>query len=156
MKLIIFLDFDGVTHPQPCFQENVFCRLPILEEVLREFPTVDIVISSSWREHYSLSDLQDFFSADIQARVLAVTPFYRDPRFDHLADRAADTEFERQWEIECWCDENMPHLNNWIAIDDYPKWFQPNCPNLLVTSSATGFMVDDQDRLRQLIKARLP
>jgi hypothetical protein len=32
MKLILFLDFDGVLHPQPCFADSAFCRLPLLED----------------------------------------------------------------------------------------------------------------------------
>lgn len=34
--MILFSDFDDVTHPQPCFHENVFCRLHLIESVLRE------------------------------------------------------------------------------------------------------------------------
>jgi hypothetical protein len=154
MNLTLFLDFDGVVHPQPCFRENVFCRLPLLEDVLREFSEVNIVISSSWREHYGLAELKDFFSQDIAPRVIDVTPFYRDPAFDHLKN--PPTDFERQWEIEAWCDENQRHASNWIAIDDYAPWFEPDCPNLLVTSSKSGFTRDDQASLRAMIKARLP
>jgi hypothetical protein len=54
---IIMLDFDGVTHPDNFFDANFFCRLPLIEEVLRKFPSVKIVISSSWREHHSLDDI---------------------------------------------------------------------------------------------------
>ncbi len=154
MKLILFLDFDGVLHPQPCFQDNVFCRLPLLEEVLREFPTLPIVISSSWREQESLEFLKSYFSADIAQRMIGVTPLYRHPAFDHLKNPSVD--FERQWEIENWCDENQYHASNWIAIDDYAPWFEPECPNLLLTSAATGFILEDQQRLRVMIKARLP
>ncbi len=42
MNMYLFLDFDGVTHPQPCLQDSAFCRLPLIEEVLREFPMVKI------------------------------------------------------------------------------------------------------------------
>lgn len=58
---VLFLDFDGVTHPEPCCQEDVFCRLNLIEDVLLGFPTVDIVISSSWRDHYTLEYLRSFF-----------------------------------------------------------------------------------------------
>jgi len=52
--MILFLDFDGVTHPQPCGDENVFCQLHLIEAVLREreLQGVHIVISSSWREYH--------------------------------------------------------------------------------------------------------
>lgn len=46
---VLFLDFDGVTHPEVCTAEQLFCCLPLIEEVLRRRPGVDIVISSSWR-----------------------------------------------------------------------------------------------------------
>ena len=53
--MILFLDFDGVLHPEG--EDHIlnggadFCFLPRLETLLREFPFVKIVISSSWREH---------------------------------------------------------------------------------------------------------
>lgn len=34
--MILFLDFDGVTHPEFCSYDDYFCRLPLIEEVLRE------------------------------------------------------------------------------------------------------------------------
>jgi len=40
--MILFLDFDGVTHPQPCGDENVFCCLHLIESVLRERELRDI------------------------------------------------------------------------------------------------------------------
>ena len=71
---IVFLDFNSVTHPEPCKGVNYFCHLPLIEVVLREYPAVDIVISSSWRdpELHSLDDLRGFLSPDIAARVVGV------------------------------------------------------------------------------------
>jgi hypothetical protein len=71
--MVIFLDFDGATHPDRCFADNLFCRMPLIEEVLHEFPRVKIVISSSWRERYSLDDMRGFFDAGMQDRVIDVT-----------------------------------------------------------------------------------
>jgi hypothetical protein len=113
-----------------------------------------IVISSSWREHESLEILKSHLCEEIAQRMIDVMPFYRDPAFDHRTNPA--TDFERQWEIEAWCDENQRHASNWIAIDDYAPSFEPDCPNLLLTSAATGFILQDQQRLRAMIKARLP
>ena len=48
--MILFLDFDGVLHPEPCDEDGEpFCNLPALEAILRDFPAVEIVISSMWR-----------------------------------------------------------------------------------------------------------
>ena len=49
--VVLFLDFDGVTHPEPCTQQEEFCTLHMIEGVVREFAELEIVISSSWREH---------------------------------------------------------------------------------------------------------
>jgi len=73
--ITLFLDFDGVLHPEPCFDRSrLFCQLPVLEAVLRDFPEVDIVISSSWRELLHLDDLKSLFSGDIAWRIVGVTP----------------------------------------------------------------------------------
>ena len=152
MKLYLFLDFDGVMHPQP-YQEYIFCQLPLIEEVLREFPSVFIVISSSWRAQFDLISLKRLFSEDIGSRVIGATQFYRDPALNHLTKSAND--FERQWEIELWMRENSKPNDKWIAVDDYQKMFEPDCQNLLVTSAASGFVENDKLSLRDMIRARL-
>ncbi|MDD2881097.1 MAG: HAD domain-containing protein [Rhodoferax sp.] len=152
MKLCLFLDFDGVMHPQP-YRGNAFCQLPLIEDVLREFPSVQIVISSSWREHYDLMSLKRMFSEDISLCVIGTTKFY-DPALNHLSNPVT-TDFERQREIELWMRENASPDAVWIAVDDYPKWFEPDCPNLLVTSAASGFVEHDKQSLRDMIRARL-
>ena len=46
--MILFLDFDGVLHPEPSLAKDAFCRLPLIEEILQDFPQVQIVVSSAW------------------------------------------------------------------------------------------------------------
>ena len=66
--MILFLDFDGVLHPEYSDRavpdEIAFCHLPRFEAVLRDFPNVEIVISSTWRYHLPLDALRERFSAD--------------------------------------------------------------------------------------------
>ena len=83
---VVFLDFDGVTHPEPCRSDALFCFLPRIEEVLREHPEVDIVISSSWRLEFSLEQLRGHFSADIASRVVGVTPSNKQPGVNWLPE----------------------------------------------------------------------
>jgi|GEM_PF-5484498 hypothetical protein len=45
------------------------------ENVLRRYPTSKIVISSSWREMYSLQTISSLFSPDIAIRVIGVIPY---------------------------------------------------------------------------------
>lgn len=150
---VLFLDFDGVTHPEPCFQENVLCRLHLIEAVLLEFPSVDIVISSSWREHYPLEELREFFSPPLRPRVIGVTPSIKNPSSDWLPGHIP--QFERQWEIETWMKANRPWGTPWLAIDDRAHWFMPDCPHLLLLDSLESFRTEHQAPLRAMLQERL-
>lgn len=61
--MILFLDFDGVLHPEG--EDHIlnggvdFCFLPRLESLLREFPHVKIVISSSLARASPLQDIDE-------------------------------------------------------------------------------------------------
>jgi len=48
MNPVLFLDFDSVMHSEPSLSHEAFTQMPLVEAVLREFPTVEIVISSAW------------------------------------------------------------------------------------------------------------
>ncbi|WCT24267.1 HAD domain-containing protein [Acidovorax temperans] len=52
---ILFLDFDGVLHPEHCHESKHFCCLPVLEDALRQAPEWQVVISSTWRLQKSLA-----------------------------------------------------------------------------------------------------
>ena len=53
----LFLDFDGVLHTMSEADSNPFCRLHLLHRAV--IPnTVQIVISSSWRFHYSWREIK--------------------------------------------------------------------------------------------------
>lgn len=145
-ELILFLDFDGVLHPEPCYSTaNLFCNVPRLENVLRNFSVVEIVITSTWRESRSMSELRAVFSPDIATRVIGVTPDFRavkDPPTSLLG-------YPRQLEIEAWLRLNRNAWEPWVALDDRPYLFRPFLPNLVVCSSSTGFDEAVELELRQ-------
>lgn len=141
--LILFLDFDGVTHPEPYDQESAFQQLPFIEAVVRDLVEVEIVVSSSWRESHSLDELREFFALDIQHRVVGVTPDIWDPE--------RPQSFLRECECMAWLAANRPAGTRWLAIDDRPSWFQPNCPNLLVTDTTQGFLPNQIEMLRNML-----
>lgn len=151
MKTVLFLDFDGVTHPEPCFDAQAFCCLHLIEAVLRDHPGVEVVISSSWRDHHPLDELRGFFSADIGLRVVGVTPSIKVPDSSWLPGQVS--KFERQWECESWLRQHRPGAP-WVAIDDRPYWFEPNCSNLLVTARDVGFRLDHAAELDRMLKER--
>ena len=110
--MILFLDFDGVTHPEPHAPEAAFTQLPLIESVVRERVHVAIVVSSSWRESRSLDELRDFFAPDIQPRVVGVTP--------DLWDQALAPAYVRELECLAWLAANRPVGTRWLAIDARP------------------------------------
>ena len=142
--MILFLDFDGVLHPEPCYQEaQLFCYLPRLENVLRDFQEVQIVISSTWRDKRSLTDLKAFFSEDIADRIIGTTPNWRE-----VSEIMDTIGYQRHAEIEGWLRLSGRPWLSWLAIDDKPYLFKPFLKNLIKTNSLTGFNDQAEEHLR--------
>ncbi|MFC0349860.1 HAD domain-containing protein [Undibacterium danionis] len=145
--MILFLDFDGVLHPDPCYdQGKQFCFLKRLESVLLEFPDVEIVISSTWRESRSIEMLRGFFIPEIQQRIVGVTPNWRD--HEELFDVIG---YQRQTEIEAWIRTSGEPWLKWVAIDDKCFLFKPFLQNLVRTRPDTGFDEIAEKKLRDLL-----
>ncbi len=147
--MILFLDFDGVLHPEPCYdQDKLFCFLPRLEKVLLSFPQIHVVVSSTWRDTRTLDELRSFFTLEIRQRVIGVTPHWR----DH-ADLFDVIGYQRQTEVEAWIRNSGQPWLPWVAIDDKPYLFRPFLPNLIKTGSSTGFDAEAEISLRQFLVA---
>ncbi len=145
--MIIFLDFDGVLHPEPCFDDNkLFCSLPKFEGILRDFPRIQVVISSTWRESRTLEVLREFFSAEYRHRIIGVTPVWH--QHSELFDIIG---YQRQTEIEAWLRSSSEPWSPWIAIDDKSYLFRPFQPNLIKTESTIGIDESVEMRLRTLL-----
>lgn len=140
--MILFLDFDGVLHPfhRP---QGALTRLPDFERVMRDYPEVDIVISSSWREGYTLAELRGFFSDDIAARIIDVTPVL--PAVGPLCVREA--------EIDAWRSLRGRSTEPWVAIDDCALFFSPGCANLILVDPALGFNAATERALRERLSS---
>lgn len=126
-KMVLFLDFDGVLHPEPCYEKDrLFCCLPRLENSLIDFPFVDIVISSTWRETLTLPELRALFSPSFAGRIIGVTPSWEDHQ-----DLLENIGYQWQAEIEAWLRVSGEPWRPWVAIDDKPYLFKPFLPNLI-------------------------
>lgn len=139
--MILFLDFDGVLHPfhRP---NGALVLLPEFERVVRDYPRLDIVISSSWRTGYSLEELRAFFSDDIAERIIDVTPVL--PITGNL--------FVREAEIEAWLDTAGRRAEPWVALDDSELFFSPGCASLILVDPEFGF----NDATERALRERLP
>lgn len=153
MTCVMFLDFDGVVHPEPCHPKHYFAQLHLIEDVLREHPQVDVVISSSWRGIHSLDELRGYFSSDLAARVVGITPSNKKTSSTWLPGRMSS--FERESECDDWMRQNRPWGTPFVAVDDRAHWFRPDSSDLLLTQSLTGFTLADQALLRAMLTERL-
>ncbi|MGJ7554057.1 HAD domain-containing protein [Variovorax sp. RB2P76] len=138
---LLFLDVDGVLHPVGAdysFSSRFFSHLPRLEELLREFRSVDIVISSDWRLAESIEQLQQYFSDDIRHRIIGATP---------QIDPSVVVRHRRQLEIQAWLDGNGRHDAEWVALDDWPSSFDAGFARLVLTDPKRAF---DQDSFQEL------
>ncbi|MGJ7572603.1 HAD domain-containing protein [Variovorax sp. RB2P76] len=138
---LLFLDIDGVLHPvggDYSFSSRFFSHLPRLEELLREFESVDVVISSDWRRAESIEQLQRYFSADIRDRIIGATP---------QIDPDVDVDSRRHLEIQAWLDGNGRSEAKWVALDDWPSSFEAGFTRLVLTDPTRAF---DQDSFQEL------
>lgn len=150
--MILFLDFDGVVHPEPCYAKDAFRSLPAIESILREFPMVGIVVSSSWRltwkyEEESVPQMRKHFSKDIAERVIGVTPDHRYLERDTAPDGLGN--YLREWECIAWLKTNRPLGTTWLALDDREWWFKPNSPNVMIVHCDHGFMPSHVEEFRK-------
>ena len=146
--MILFLDFDGVLHPNGCWRDRHFEYLPNLEQVLRDLPAVQVVISSTWRHAESLDQLRSRFSPDVRHRIVGVTPSWRDLGGTHQA--------ARQRECEAWLASQLAsRATAWLAVDDTAAYFDPGCQQLfLLEADEKGFAGLD-DAWAKRLRARL-
>lgn len=130
MRKILFLDFDGVLHSDNC--TTPFSKLELFESYLAQMPTVEVVISSAWREAYTLDQLRGLFNSLLSSRIIDITPILADISYDIGG---------RQTEIETYLYSNNLSEDNttWIAVDDMKEFFEPDCPYLLRVNSNHGF-----------------
>ena len=141
---ILFLDFDGVLHPNNCGTADHFCLLERFEGVMREFPKVRIVIASAWRQVHSLDEIRRMFSQDIAERIIGATP---------ELEETDEDEYVRFKEIREYARNHSLTDAQWIALDDSGFEFPPRCTNLVLCDSRYGLDPDAAESLRSQLKS---
>ena len=134
--MILFLDIDGVLHPaEGKSKDDLFCRLPLLHEILRAAPHVEVVFSTDWRHSTPLKQLRRRVcegARDLSPRFIGVTP--KRPLGIGLQIRAD--------ECRAWLKANGAESRAWLALDDRPAFFYPG-DNLYVVDGRTGLSAAD-------------
>jgi len=137
----IFLDLDGVlvresplnsTKISALKEEVNFTPecLKQFENILRQFHNYRIVISSSWKELFTLSEIKSRFSPDIAVNVVGVTPNDDDP-----------SAFYRYREVLQYLKNHQLEDVFWIAIDDIREHYPHNI-TVIVTNAEIGFNLE--------------
>jgi len=129
----LFLDFDGVLHPNLATPTQRFIRMPMLLEAIGD-QTVEIVISSSWRFEWSIDELREFFPAALRARIVSNTG-------------SAYIGRHARWnEITAYCEAFG--IGNWRALDDARFEFPNPCPELIACDGGRGMEAAQRDLIR--------
>lgn len=136
--MYLFLDFDGVLHELDR-ANGLFSREEHLARVLRDYPKIDVVVSSAWRQDYTLKNIKTFFLTDLKNRIVGATPAFE------LYD-ASDVEGSRYREIQSYLAGRGGLGMPWLALDDDAGLFPPGCPELVLC--ADGFHDAEEQALR--------
>jgi len=142
---LLALDFDGVLHPvfpradRTDAENRHWSCLPALEAVLRDFPDVGVLVTSSWRTQREWSWLVDRFSPDIRPRLLGATPVL-----------AANGQGSRHDEVEAWLAAKGRTGEAWVGLDDVPDLYRPGAAVVAVDD---GFTASDAEALKEALRA---
>jgi hypothetical protein len=134
---LIFLDIDGVLRRNgaPLYEIEADLRR-LFEDTLRALPGAEVVISSSWREGFSLDEIKAHFSEDVAARIVGMTPV------------GQDGEHRRYREVLAYLIHNGQKGRPWVAVDDDPGHY-PASVRVILVSPTKGFDEKAAARLRE-------
>lgn len=139
-NMVVFLDFDGVTHPhsKTCSLDTFLEeQLQSLEIALAEYDA-RVVVISSWRESISIEILQTFLGG-LAPRVI-----------DKTGDTPQSSKYKRQHLVQEWL-AKVQHAGEWMAIDDSPASYGDLANHVYVPISSEGFLHDDIRRFHDFV-----
>jgi hypothetical protein len=146
----LFLDYDGVLHPDEVFridgrpslkaQGKLFMWAGLLDELIVGLPTVKIILSTSWARQLGYSRAKKYLPLGIQSRVIGAT-FHsamkiqdgiNRPHAVNWWDGATRYEQIKRFTVRA-------NIHDWIAIDDQPEgWAAGDFGKLVRTDSNLG------------------
>lgn len=147
--MILFLDFDGVLHPDAAFlvkgrptlkgEGELFMWAPLLVDLLADLPEVQIVLSTSWARELSFSRACGWLPDELRTRVIGAT-WHSAMSFKREGFRTFATwwgEATRYQQIKRYA--GRAGLVHWVAVDDQPEgWGEEDLGKLVQTCSDTG------------------
>lgn len=122
-KTILYLDYDGVLHPEPVYRHprggmyfsvehtghHLFEYAEVLVEALAPYPHVAIVLSTSWVRVLSYSRARAYLPEALRSRVIGATFHSGMNKFEFDAmSRGA----------QVLADATRRSAHSWVALDD--------------------------------------
>lgn len=148
--VILFLDFDGVLHPDAVYLVSgrpvlrgpgeLFMWAGLLQEALQDLPQVRIVLSTSWVRELRFSRARDYLPPDLRQRVIGATWHSRMATDDEHRPLGRDTWWDRATRYQQIVSYvRRAELKNWIALDDNDKgWPDIERERLVQTDRSVG------------------
>lgn len=143
-KTILYLDYDGVLHPEPVYRHPkggvffgvehaghcLFEYAECLVEALAPYPEVAIVLSTSWVRVLSYSQAKAYLPEALRSRVIGATFHSAMNKFEFDAmTRGA----------QVLADATRRAATNWVALDDDDEgWGAAASPHLVLTERTSG------------------
>jgi len=147
IAVIVFLDFDGVLHPDPCTERRrLFENAHRLVDSIAPFAEVGLVLSTAWRTTRPFAELLQTLPPALSDRVIDRTPLFGD-----FKPRTNLVPYRRHAECIQWLSQNHLQDGAWLALDDRPDDFAPYCDNLIVCHPQVGFDGQVEARLRSAL-----
>lgn len=148
-KLVLFLDFDGVLHPDATYlvrgrpilraDGHLFMWADRLVALLAAYPDVKIVLSTSLARDLGFSRARGYLPFELQRRVVGATWHSSMSRNVDGFKKAVTwwDNVSRYEQIRRWVDR--AGIQNWMAIDDQPTgWDAAELNKLVQTDSKIG------------------
>ncbi len=164
---ILFLDYDGVLHPDSAYlvrggpvlrgDGELFMWVDLLVAALADYPKVQIVLSTSWVRMLGFRRARDYLPESLRERVIGGTFHSAMKRIDegqwaaYYSNRTWWDAVTRYQQIRRWA--LLANVDDWIAIDDDVEgWPETEWGRLIQTDPDTGLAgTDALDRLQALL-----
>jgi hypothetical protein len=142
--LVLYLDYDGVLHAENVLWHHkrgaylsappgysLFQHADLLAQILKSYPTIQIVLSTSWVLRYGFKDTAKRLPMELLQRVIGATFHSR-----HM-NRNDFQEMERGQQV--FEDVMRRRPRDWIALDDVDEgWPEAHAENFVQTHMHEG------------------
>jgi hypothetical protein len=147
MRTALFIDFDGVFHPEgSCSYLEEEARYSFVDEfrwlkqfleTIRDFPTLEVVIHSSWRSQWRWEEMSKVVPEALLERCSGVTSPEIASRYASILDHVADHQISP---------------DRYVILDDDARAFpDPHPPQLILVDPRFG--LGDPEVCAQLYRA---